>query len=297
MAEYHEGERAVQRRAGVAERAPSGARVLRPDIPDVAAAFLTHQPMIVLGAADPDARVWATVLAGTPGFLTAPDPGTLRIAATPLPTDPLADALAGPAKVGAIAIEPATRRRMRVNGLSTPDGSALVVHPDQVISNCPKHIQRRDFTLVPAQPRQVSRSGELTGAQQAAIRAADTFFVATVGPDGDADASHRGGNPGFVDVLSPTRLRWPDYQGNLMFLTLGNLAVDPRAGLVFPDWRDGALLQLTGTARTLWDPAVAARYPGAQRVVDFEITAVHHTTHALPLHWTTPAYDRFNPRG
>ncbi|MDG4863585.1 pyridoxamine 5'-phosphate oxidase family protein, partial [Streptomyces sp. T-3] len=203
------------------------------------------------------------------------------------------------AKVGMIAIEPATRRRMRINGTSGPTGRGLRVTPDQVIANCPKYLQKRDFTLLPqaewqaGAPRQ--RTTGLSTAQQLAVSTADTFFVSTASPAGDADASHRGGNPGFVQVLSPTHLRWPDYIGNAMFLTLGNLELHPEAGLVFPDWETGSMLQLTGTARTNWDTDERARIPGAQRLVDFFVTGVQETPNALPLRWSEPGYSRFNP--
>jgi predicted pyridoxine 5'-phosphate oxidase superfamily flavin-nucleotide-binding protein len=81
---------------------------------------------------------------------------------------------------------------------------------------------------------------ESNGKQQRLIREADTFFIASSHRDGGADASHRGGNPGFVHVLNETKLIWPDYSGNGMFQTLGNLAIDPRAGLLFMDFESGA---------------------------------------------------------
>jgi hypothetical protein len=96
-------------------------------------------------------------------------------------------------------------------------------------------------------------------------------------------------------VLSPTRLRWPDYTGNAMFNTLDNLEVDARAGLLFLDWGTGTTVQLTGTARTDWDSAAAAALPGAQRVVDFTVTAVVEIAHASPLRWSAPQLSRFNP--
>ncbi|NGN69525.1 pyridoxamine 5'-phosphate oxidase family protein, partial [Streptomyces sp. A7024] len=122
MATYTSGELAVQRRAGLAGPAGNAVRGIRAEVPEVAADFLSEQPMIVVGAADPAGRIWATVLAGEPGFLSVREPGALAIRARPHPEDPLAEALAAPAKVGMIAIEPATRRRMRLNGTSRPYG-------------------------------------------------------------------------------------------------------------------------------------------------------------------------------
>ena len=112
------------------------------------------------------------------------------------------------------------------------------------------------------------RGAVLSPAQQERIAAADTFFIASAHPTRGADASHRGGGPGFVHVLGPDRLRFPDYPGNNMFNTLGNLRVDPRAGLVFPDFAGGGTLQLTGRATVRWDEGAPAA------AVDFDVDEV-----------------------
>ncbi|MGW2401973.1 pyridoxamine 5'-phosphate oxidase family protein [Kitasatospora sp. NPDC001664] len=297
---YHRGELAVQDRAELSQQAGFSLGGIGTVIPPVAAEFLTGQPMVVIGGADRDGRIWATQVSGTPGFLRAPDERTLTVAARPGPQDPLAATLAGPARIGMIAIEPATRRRMRINGRSVPDGDGLRVDLDQVIANCPKYIQKRDHRPLPVEeaagrrPRALD-SAELTEDQQRRIREADTFFVATASDGGDADASHRGGSPGFLRVLSPTRLRWPDYVGNAMFLTLGNLELNPAAGILVPGWESGSSLHLTGTARTVWDPELIAEVPGAQRLVEFDVTAVREVLDAAPLRWSAPEASRFNP--
>ncbi|MFI6509616.1 pyridoxamine 5'-phosphate oxidase family protein [Streptosporangium sp. NPDC050855] len=306
MATYHSGEIAVQNRAGLGEQAGFSLGGIGETVPEVAAAFLAEQPMIVVGGADASGRVWASQLTGPPGFLRTPTPRVLTVGALPAPGDPLEDVLAGAAghhgsvPVGMIAIEPATRRRMRINGRAVVERDGLRVDIDQVIANCPKYLQKRDHRVLEhdaeaAPVRTVTDGTALDAAQRRAVREADTFFVATVSDRGDADASHRGGNPGFVQVLSPTLLRWPDYVGNAMFLTLGNLVLNPAAGIVLPGWETGSALHLTGTARTLWDPAEAARIPGARRLVEFSIEAVREISAASPLRWSAPAYSRFNP--
>ncbi|MGI5404277.1 pyridoxamine 5'-phosphate oxidase family protein [Streptomyces sp. CA-135486] len=313
MATYHSGEMAVQERAGLATQASYSRGGIGETVPPVAEEFLAEQPMIVLGGADTTGRVWATQLTGAPGFLRVPDPRTLAIDVLPLPEDPLAETLGvaspaggtgtgGPARIGMIAIEPATRRRMRINGRAHRDGDGLRVNLDQVISNCPKYLQKRDYRTIAASEnaasaaaRTVTSGAALTTAQQLAVSTADTFFIATASDRGDADASHRGGNPGFVRVLSPTLLRWPDYIGNAMFLTLGNLLLNPAAGILVPDWETGSALHLSGTARTVWDADEIARVPGAQRLVEFSVEAVREISAASPLRWTDPGYSRFNP--
>ncbi|MFE0458374.1 pyridoxamine 5'-phosphate oxidase family protein [Kitasatospora sp. NPDC058965] len=290
------GEELVRRRAGLARPGYSGPRRNR-EVPPVAAAFLSAQPMVVVGAADRAGRLWASVLSGPPGFL-AGAADRVRIAALPGPGDPLAEGLAaGPLSVGAIALEPASRRRMRMNGTAATTGSGITLELDEVFGNCPKYIQARTYRQVPrgtaATPR---RSPGLTLAQQLAVATADTFFVTTADAAGQVDTSHRGGDPGFVRVLGPDRLRFPDYSGNAMFCTLGNLSENPAAGLLFLDWETGTTLQLTGTATTDWDSPAVAELPGAQRAVDFTVTGVLETPGALPLQWSEPEYSKFNPR-
>jgi predicted pyridoxine 5'-phosphate oxidase superfamily flavin-nucleotide-binding protein len=142
-------------------------------------------------------------------------------------------------------------------------------------------------------------SASLDADQARFVAAADTAFVATMHPVAGADASHRGGEPGFVRVVAPDRLEIPDYDGNRMFNTLGNLAVDPRIGLVFPGLDEGPdagrVLQLSGTATIDFDPARAARIPGAQRVVEVRIERVVDRRGAFaPRYWLRER-SPFNP--
>ncbi|MEZ0064088.1 putative pyridoxine 5'-phosphate oxidase superfamily flavin-nucleotide-binding protein [Streptacidiphilus sp. MAP12-20] len=287
VAGYHSGERVAQALAGETAKAEHLERSIRAVVPAVAANFLAERQLLVVGAADADGRMWATVLTGEPGFIGVPDEGTISVAALPGPGDPLAAVLGGASApsavpIGTIALEPATRRRMRVNGLVEARDAGLVVHAEQVFSNCPKYIQkRRPVRSTPtAVPGPARWGAELTTAQQLAVSTADTFFLATADAEGRADASHRGGYPGFVEVVSPSTLRWREYAGNGAFMTLGNLELNPRAGLVFPDWETGDLLLLTGEARTDWQ----------ERSVAFELTSAVQLPGAMPLRWSEPEF-------
>ena len=98
---------------------------------------------------------------------------------------------------------------------------------------------RRAYQLYPAPP---ARGTHLTPSQRQWITGADTFFIASgYRPDGESatfgmDASHRGGDRGFVRVVSETRLEFPDYAGNNHYNTIGNLVLDDRAGFLFIDF-------------------------------------------------------------
>lgn len=266
---------------------------IRSAIPPAAQAFLRERRMVAVGALDAAGRPWASLLAGEPGFVEALDEHTVRIRATPAPGDPVGEALHPGALVGMITLDPETRRRARINGrVERMDDGALLIHTHQVYSNCPKYIQRRAPDAdEPRTPSPAARTTVLSEAQGAWIRRADTFFVATANPGEGTDASHRGGLPGFVQVEG-SRLVWPDYAGNTMFNTLGNIAAHPWAGLVFPDYETGATLQVTGRAEIAWDPAGV---PGAERRVVMEVEEVVEIRGALPQRLRLVEYSPFNP--
>ena len=294
---FHAGELAVQERAGARERAARVGGSIHGAVPPAAKAFLEQRRFVVVATADPEGRPWASILTGSPGFASAPDPLEVRIDAAPLPGDPLADHLRTSPFAGLLAIDLATRRRMRVNGrLVYAAGRPITIRVDQVYSNCPKYIQRRaaEEGLPQKAPRLARRAESLTEAQRAWIRRADSFFIATLHPEDGADASHRGGMPGFVKVEGD-RLVWPDYAGNLMYNTLGNIAVHPRAGLVVPDFDSGAVLQLTGRAAIEWDPLRAADVPGAERLVELMVDEVVEIASVLPPSVRVLDYSPFNP--
>lgn len=280
MATYHEGELEVQRRAGVAANAERIGRSIHRDIPDLARRFAEERRFIVVGAADASGRVWATLLQGPEGFLSTPALDRLTVAARPLPLDPLAEVLGVPADVGTLLIDPSTRRRMRLNGRSrpAPDGS-LVIDTCEVYANCPKYIHVREVQLPspPGAPAFI-RGDRLAAAQADWLSRADTVFLATRHPIAGADVSHRGGQPGFMRVTDDQRLLLPDYAGNMMFNSLGNVAANGRAGLLLVDFASGRRLHLTGRATIDWDPSVVATFAGAERVLVLTIEGVAELT-------------------
>ena len=133
--------------------------------------------------------------------------------------------------------------------------------------------------------------------QAASIQASDTFFVASAHPLRGVDASHRGGTPGFVEVVDERTLRIPDYVGNSLFNTLGNFTVNPHAGLVFLDFQRNRTLQLTGRAEILWDREdTAGQTGGTQRFWDFRIDRWHESGTHAGLRWKFLDYSPHNPQ-
>jgi hypothetical protein len=255
---FHPGEIEVQARLGVRADAERVGRIVASQIPHGARSFLSRQRMAVVASLDGQARPWASLLTGPAGFVEAAGERLLRIGGTLPAGDPLAANLEARPELGLLVLDSGTRQRVRFNGrgLWSPDGLFLLA--DEVYGNCPKYIQQRRLVEESAGgAREARRSSSLDASQRARIEGADTFFIATWHPGGGADASHRGGRPGFVRIEDERTLRFSDYPGNNMFNTLGNLAGHPRAGLLFVDFAGGDLLQLTGRARVVWEPETA----------------------------------------
>jgi len=273
---FHEGELAVQDRAGVRAQAKrlGGAMLAVPDLSGGISSFLADRDFAVITARDDDRRLWISPLLAPVGFLEARG-RTLRVHITPRRGDPL-HGLAPGQPVGILAIEFATRRRVRVNGSLTRTGAdGLELSVDQAFGNCPKYIQQRRLERIERRATgHVERLDRLSAEHIELIRRADTFFLGTVHPTRGADASHRGGPPGFVRGESG-QLWWPDYPGNNMFNSFGNLESDKTAALLFVDYESGVTLHLSGTATVEWTVAgIAGDDGGTGRRVRFAVEAI-----------------------
>ena len=293
---FHEGECAAQERVGVREKMRAvGQQVIRDFMPDQHREFFTQLPFVIVGTVDEQGQPWASVLANPPGFIASPTPHELVICARPLTADPLADTLARHAPIGLLGIAPHTRRRNRMNGvIERVTDSCLQVRVSQSFGNCPKYIQARQLEYVPGQgaAKLVHRTGLGDEAVRRLIQRADTFFIATAYPADKmeasasahgVDVSHRGGKPGFVRVDDDRTLTVPDYAGNQFFNTIGNLLVNPRAGLLFIDFDTGDLLYLAVDAEIIWEGEPLHAFEGAQRLLRFNVSAVRHVQASLPL--------------
>lgn len=301
---YHEGELAVQERANESRMAQMNAGSILDRIPGIVMGFVEQQPMVAVGSLDGTGRVWASLVFGTPGFLRVENGRTLALNQAECHTakgDPLWENLETNPRLGMLLIEPATRRRLRVNGEArrVSDGS-YVIDVERAYANCPKYIQARRWQMpeveAPTSPGPSRHGEQLNVAQQAWIGNADTFFVASAHPEQGVDASHRGGRPGFVKVLSPHRLRIPDFTGNSMFNTLGNFTCYPNAGLVFLDFERGRILQLTGRPELfLGEQHMLGETGGTARYWEFEVEAWRESKSPLPIAWQFVDYSPFIP--
>ncbi len=307
---FHPGECAIQSRLGVRERVEEvGRRIIRDQMPDQHREFFVEQPLLFLGSLDETAQPWASALFGPPGFARSLDSRRLEVRTGATPGDPLLANLRDGAQIGLLGIQFHTRRRNRLNGRieRLGDGVHFRLHVEQSFGNCPKYIQKRDpdpsdVARPGRAPRTRPREASLDAAARSLVARADTFFIASAYLGADAgggmgvDVSHRGGKPGFVQAEDERTLLVPDYVGNYLFNTLGNLLVNPRCGLLFLDFETGDTLQLAADAEILWEPSQARFSPGALRMLRFHVRDVLAVAGALPLRWTfleySPELDR-----
>lgn len=288
---FHRGERAVQDRMGVGARmAVARKHALRDFMTEQHQEFFAQLPFIVVGSVDAEGQPWASVLVGPPGFVTALGPRLLEVGALPQTGDPLV--VAPGRRIGLLGIEPHTRRRNRMNGVvKRIDAAGFTVSVQQSFGNCPKYIQARKAEYAPRVAGEVVRLSGLDDVAVRMLRSADTFFIASAYPAGEGtsrsrgvDVSHRGGNPGFIRVEGDV-LRIPDYTGNNYFNTLGNLTIDPRAGLLVVDFATGDLLFVAVTVEILWSGAEVDTVPGAKRLLVMKVVGVVRLEAASGMQW------------
>lgn len=316
---FHPGEKLLQEHCGVGKKMQSiGARVIRDYMPEQHRAFFAQQHQILVGGEDQDGNVWASVVYGEPGFLSSPAPQRLLLSTDRLFSttvfssgDPLASSLNSHSHLGLLGIEFETRRRNRVNvTVGKVDQANIDLHVSQSFGNCPKYIQQRKILArQPVAPRRTTL-GELTEEALSMVARADTLFLAsrylgnhrsnegvTLGRGGEEgvgfDVSHRGGLPGFVRYDGET-LWIPDYSGNNFFNTLGNLALDPKLGLLVMDFDNRSYLQLSGDAEVVTNEADVP-FRELSRAIAFRpaLGAICHD--CIPWVYSSPDYSPFCP--
>ena len=222
------------------------------------------------------------------------------------------------------------RVNAKVVNITEEDGhTSSVLRVEQSFGNCPKYIQARGMKVLSSAESIKQRWGEykveeglkLEGYAREIVEKADTFFVATVSrgelqrqeeqkeepydeyttwkvpqkaSSEGVDVSHRGGSPGFVKVEDEgAAFRWPDFVGNGMFNTLGNIQTNPNVSVLMIDFEKGAILQMKGVATVkLGD----TQLPGGVRTVKVKLVSYKITFGALPLEFdVVPEASPFNP--
>lgn len=174
----------------------------------------------------------------------------------------------------------------------------LVTKIEQSLGNCPKYLNQ--YLLKPALvTASIHSSGpSLSKEARTLIDRADMFFLSTSRATTDMDTNHRGGPPGFIRTISPTCIVYPEYSGNRLYQSLGNLQLNPRIGITVPDYETGDVLYTTGEAEILIGSAAAQLLPVTNLAVKINLAHTRLVKHGLPFRGTLQlnGHSPYNPR-
>lgn len=170
---------------------------------------------------------------------------------------------------------------------------------DHATGNCPKYISIKEVETRRISPELISSTTKLSQEGIDLLAKSDVFYVSSRHNNEDMDTNHRGGPPGFVRVLSNDEsgavLVWPEYSGNRLYQTLGNLEATPLAGLVFPS-DEGDVLYVTGKTEILVGEQASALMPRANVVVKLSVTAARFVKEGLGFTSTRHELSPYNPQ-
>ncbi|KAL3464031.1 hypothetical protein BJX64DRAFT_101662 [Aspergillus heterothallicus] len=313
---WHDGENKMHRLL----RVPYQDNPTVPFLTRPAALLMKQSPLLAIGSLDLEGRPWASLWGGEEGFITATSYSSFDIRAPVGKTYDLVvesllfnSASNGDKPIAFLAVDLETRRRVKIFGkldtgsldVSDKDeriraGIAnLTVHVHGSLGNCPKYLNAKRIVSAPSEPKLISETPQLHPGAIDLLNRADTLFISSIHGANDMDTNVRGGSPGFVRVISnkPSGavFAYPEYSGNRLYQTLGNLQDTPLAGFIFPDFETGNALFATGTAEVLFGTGASTILPRSNIVVRVTITEARFVETILPFRGIPGKPSAYNP--
>ncbi len=302
---FHEHELSLQNKMGMREQIDMlTERLMHDEMPDQHRAFFAGLEYLFLGTVGENGKPYASVLTGSAGFVSSADAKTLTIMKRADDRNPAFASLAVGSPVSVLGIDLSNRRRNRMHGrIARIDQKGFDITVSQSYGNCPKYISTRAIAdrIQSPEGAEATERDELSTEDIDLITKSDTFFIASHHLDGSgqpyegSDISHRGGNPGFIHVEGLGRFIVPDYKGNNLFNTIGNLVSNSAAALLFVDFETGDLLHINAAAAIIEDDVAIAAYPGAKRLISFNVLHVRRTEAGIGLRWQLLKPSPVNP--
>ncbi|QDS72105.1 hypothetical protein FKW77_003540 [Venturia effusa] len=319
---WHPGEQLMHKMTNVPEYDNPTSYALTPQ----AAYMLQSAPLLAIGTLDSDLRPWVALWGGESGFAKPLGGGLVGVRADiDARYDPVVEAFIPKTKrkdgevvrsegegniFAGLTINLMTRKRVKIAGRMIAGAVGeedemgngeiqAAVRIEQSLGNCPKYLNHKDIRPAPMHSELVSTSLKLTSEGIALLAKADLFFISSSQENKDMDTNHRGGPPGFVRVVSNNEdgaeIIYPEYSGNRLYQTLGNLVVTPRAGLVIPDFETGDVLYLTGDTEVLVGKDAEAMLPRSNLAVKIKITGARFVKQGLSFRGIPGEYSPYNP--
>lgn len=318
-AQWHAGEEEMHKRM----RVPHTDNPTQPYLTPHATNILARSPLMALGTLDGEGRPWTTLWGGEAGFSQPVAQSIIGVKTTVnRDLDPVLKMLLGDIAdgevyqekgvgkmVGALGIDLETRRRIKLYGRmaagalsATEEGLGevqLVVKIEQSLGNCPKYLNKKHIIPHLPKPKLVTDNLPLPKAAINLIERSDLFFISSSNHESDMDTNHRGGPPGFVRILSNNEdgltLVYPEYSGNRLYQTLGNLESTPQAGLVFPNFNTGDVLYITGKTEILAGKAATDLIAHTNLAVKIKVEGARFVADALSFRGQEGEFSPYNP--
>ncbi|KAK0671998.1 hypothetical protein QBC41DRAFT_314449 [Cercophora samala] len=292
---------------------------------------VSASPLVAIGTLDEQGRPWTTIWGGERNFARQISHDRLVMASLvdklhdpvvkALGLDRLADGelgqTSGTKAISALSIDLESRDRVKLGGKVV--AGALVARPDdeavsqvqlgfqveESLGNCPKYLNKKVIRAHLPSPELVSSSLPLPEEAVSLIAKADLFFLSSTNGQ-TMDTNHRGGPPGFMRVISNTDpsmragdggvvLIYPEYSGNRLYQTLGNLHTNPLIGIAIPDFDTSDVLYLTGTTELLVGDTAAAYLPHTKLAVKITVHSAFFVKDSLPFRGTPGEFSPYNP--
>lgn len=304
-----------------------------PTVPALSPQLANHlqiAPLIAVGTVDKEGQPWVTLWGGEPGLARSLGGGVVGIR-TPVAGryDPIVEELVGTEAtcqvvreegqgrmVSGLTIDLETRKRVKMYGrmvagaLSSREDEVtgheekiaeiqLVLKIEQSLGNCPKYLNSKHIVPNFSRPEIVDNTPQLSTGALHLLSKADLFFVSSAQHDHDMDTNHRGGPPGFMRVVSNEQsgavICWPEYSGNRLYQSMGNLAINPVAGACVPDFETGDMLYFTGKTQILVGKDAHAMLPRSNLAVKLTIISARFVASALPFRGIEGQRSPYNP--
>jgi ferredoxin-NADP reductase/predicted pyridoxine 5'-phosphate oxidase superfamily flavin-nucleotide-binding protein len=323
---FHKGEEQMHKLLQIADLDNPTSGMLTPQ----AMFMLQKAPLLAIGTLDSKNRPWTSLWGGVVGFTESLGGGIIGTrTVVDGNNDPVVKALVGGAvdrnmvqgnqkMVSGLTIDLMTRKRVKIfgrmiagavelvevepeDGIGREDDAPerqhriqLVTKIEQSLGNCPKYLNRWELRPALVTSKVESQGPELSPKATALITKADMFFLSSSVED-DMDTNHRGGPAGFVRILSNTEIVYPEYSGNRLYQSLGNLLVSPKIGIAFPDYETGDVLYLTGIVEILVGEKASTLLPGSNLAVKTTIEEARLVQGGLPFRGVRREPSPYNP--
>lgn len=285
--------------------------------------MVSKAPLLALGTLDEYGRPWTTIFGGKEGFARQIAQSAIGVRTmVDWEYDLVIQALLGGADeepvtmegegkmVGGLTIDLETRMRVKLHGrmlagalgarnkVDSVTEAQMVIQIDKSLGNCPKYLNSKEIIPATPRPKLISDSPKLPAQAAALLEKADMFFMSSY-QHSDMDTNHRGGPPGFVRMVSNEEsgaiLIYPEYSGNRLYESLGNLQINPLAGITIPDFDTGDVLYLTGKTEVLIGAAASSILPRSNLAVKMTVTASRFVEAGLSFRGIAGEASPYNP--